>query len=422
MFAIWHQFDNSTRRSYGSKIFTITDSLSILMNVQMSQQSDQPKYHNSRNNIRFESKRLTSSSDIYFSFGDSFITLPAKALNPSSSAFGVTAIIFYGIRQYITPENDRNVYSNVISLKIGNNLESIQLNDPYKLELQMFRSKLNAASQTKKTVPKCVFWDFTTPTWLANGCTYSDSDIARLTCKCNHLTNFAIVSELPPPIDNPDKPNPTDAEEIANEIEEIYENITSVDNGTVGEWKESLLQLTTLIADFTTDQMIANVSRNLALRVTNSSLGSFNRLIEAPRIWNSLTANEQSYSSSRIFTSVANLGVLMNAKQNETHTVLAFSSIEMQSKLFTHGRDIHFQFQELQLTIPFQALNYSHTGASSDISREKNLIATSATKLKDISTYLEADNLLPNSPILSVTLENNRQTISLNHPNRLTFT
>ena len=44
---------------------------------------------------------------------------------------------------------------------------------------------------------RCAYWNFTLSSWKFDGCFLdTSSDVA--TCKCNHLTNFAvlIVSEL----------------------------------------------------------------------------------------------------------------------------------------------------------------------------------------------------------------------------------
>ena len=43
--------------------------------------------------------------------------------------------------------------------------------------------------------PLCVFWDFALQDWSQEGCTFmSRSEDDRITCNCNHLTNFAVIA------------------------------------------------------------------------------------------------------------------------------------------------------------------------------------------------------------------------------------
>ncbi|XP_071959919.1 adhesion G-protein coupled receptor G6-like [Antedon mediterranea] len=49
---------------------------------------------------------------------------------------------------------------------------------------------------------KCVFWDFTLQNghgdWSNEGCYYNTTSDDRIVCFCNHLTNFAVISEFQP--------------------------------------------------------------------------------------------------------------------------------------------------------------------------------------------------------------------------------
>ena len=39
----------------------------------------------------------------------------------------------------------------------------------------------------------CVSWDFTVRNWVPKGCTTIVGDDDVIICKCNHLTNFAVL-------------------------------------------------------------------------------------------------------------------------------------------------------------------------------------------------------------------------------------
>ena len=39
----------------------------------------------------------------------------------------------------------------------------------------------------------CVSWDFDHQEWTAQGCTTSIGQNGVILCRCNHLTNFAVV-------------------------------------------------------------------------------------------------------------------------------------------------------------------------------------------------------------------------------------
>ncbi|KAF7488580.1 Adhesion G protein-coupled receptor L3 [Sarcoptes scabiei] len=46
--------------------------------------------------------------------------------------------------------------------------------------------------------PRCVFWDSNVRDWNATGCSvvWEDSDRYQTTCRCNHLTNFAVLMDV----------------------------------------------------------------------------------------------------------------------------------------------------------------------------------------------------------------------------------
>ena len=43
----------------------------------------------------------------------------------------------------------------------------------------------------------CVSWDFSLRDWITEGCTTIVGEDRAIMCKCNHLTNFAILVVMP---------------------------------------------------------------------------------------------------------------------------------------------------------------------------------------------------------------------------------
>ena len=89
-----------------------------------------------------------------------------------------------------------NLSSIVAVTKFGQdgNPIHIKLDTDIKITFDM---SANDMIQDPRTV-KCVFWDFTQDTWSSEGCHLDSTDgQAKITCGCNHLSNFAVILGIP---------------------------------------------------------------------------------------------------------------------------------------------------------------------------------------------------------------------------------
>nr|XP_016943229.1 latrophilin Cirl isoform X3 [Drosophila suzukii] len=82
----------------------------------------------------------------------------------------------------------RILNSKVISASLGKG-RHIQLSQPITLTLKHLKTE-------NVTNPTCVFWNYIDHAWSANGCSLESTNRTHSVCKCNHLTNFAILMDV----------------------------------------------------------------------------------------------------------------------------------------------------------------------------------------------------------------------------------
>lgn len=82
----------------------------------------------------------------------------------------------------------RIVNSRVISASLGKG-RHIQLPQPVTIRFQHLR-------QDNVSNPTCVFWDYTVSAWSDEGCRVLATNRTHTQCRCDHLTNFAVLMDL----------------------------------------------------------------------------------------------------------------------------------------------------------------------------------------------------------------------------------
>lgn len=82
----------------------------------------------------------------------------------------------------------RIVNSRVISASLGKG-RHIQLPQPVTIRFQHLR-------QDNVSNPTCVFWDYTISGWSDEGCRVLTTNRTHTQCRCDHLTNFAVLMDL----------------------------------------------------------------------------------------------------------------------------------------------------------------------------------------------------------------------------------
>ena len=113
----------------------------------------------------------------------------------ANSENGAVRIIFASYNEFdqlLVPSQRPNstlrfVNSRVISASLGNG-RHVQLQDPVKITLKHLKSD-------NVSRPVCVYWDYSSQTWSNSGCQLGSTNRTHTTCKCDHLTNFALIME-----------------------------------------------------------------------------------------------------------------------------------------------------------------------------------------------------------------------------------
>ncbi|XP_039298598.1 latrophilin Cirl isoform X5 [Nilaparvata lugens] len=100
-------------------------------------------------------------------------------------------VVFDRLEEILQPQPwnaTRVINSKVISASLGKG-RHIQLSEPVTVCLRhLYTDNL--------TNPTCVFWDYTTSAWSEDGCKIAETNKTHTICKCEHLTNFAILMDV----------------------------------------------------------------------------------------------------------------------------------------------------------------------------------------------------------------------------------
>ncbi|XP_029345883.1 latrophilin Cirl isoform X1 [Acyrthosiphon pisum] len=133
------------------------------------------------------------SSNTGFFMNNTWLQLHRTALLENSEAgfIRLVYIAFDSLENILQPQSSnglRIINSKIISASLGKG-KHIQLHQPVKLCFQHLQ--IDNVSN-----PTCVFWDYTENGWSEEGCSVIYSNQTHTLCKCNHLTNFAILMDL----------------------------------------------------------------------------------------------------------------------------------------------------------------------------------------------------------------------------------
>lgn len=149
------------------------------------------------------SVRFPSSEDelIDWAFTDAAVLPPEAVLeNSEGSSTRVIFLTYRHLEDLLAPEDNRFrastrrgsnvsliVNSRVLSASLGHG-RHIQLPEPVTLTFSLLKHD-NVSN------PVCAFWDYTTYGWSDEGCYVHSFNRTHVQCKCDHLTNFAVIME-----------------------------------------------------------------------------------------------------------------------------------------------------------------------------------------------------------------------------------
>ncbi|XP_066900109.1 adhesion G protein-coupled receptor L4 isoform X2 [Kogia breviceps] len=167
-FIIWDKLSTNHRRTHLTKLIHAAEqaTLRLSQNFQKTTQFD------------------TNSSDIG-SVAVAFLYY--KSIGP---LFSSSDNILLEPQSYDKAEEEGRVISSVISV-------SISSNPPTLYELEKITFTLNHIKTTDKYRSQCAFWNYLPDTmngsWSSEGCELTYSNETHTSCRCNHLTHFAIL-------------------------------------------------------------------------------------------------------------------------------------------------------------------------------------------------------------------------------------
>ncbi|KAM9107590.1 adhesion G protein-coupled receptor L4 isoform 4-T4 [Megaptera novaeangliae] len=167
-FIVWDKLSTNHRRTHLTKLLHAAEqaTLRLSQNFQKTTQFD------------------TNSSDIG-SVAVAFLYY--KSIGP---LFSSSDNILLEPQSYDKAEEEGRVISSVISV-------SISSNPPTLYELEKITFTLNHIKTTGKYRSQCAFWNYLPDTmngsWSSEGCELTYSNETHTSCRCNHLTHFAIL-------------------------------------------------------------------------------------------------------------------------------------------------------------------------------------------------------------------------------------
>ncbi|XP_072050044.1 uncharacterized protein [Amphiura filiformis] len=117
------------------------------------------------------------------------ISLPSTLFNASGyhDTIGVSFVVHNSDLLFPTNSTNQTVISDVISAIVVGVGNVQNLSEPVIIEFTV--------SETDREV-QCVFWDFDILNWSTSGCESTSYINNRVTCHCNHLTNFAVLVDV----------------------------------------------------------------------------------------------------------------------------------------------------------------------------------------------------------------------------------
>ena len=140
------------------------------------------------------------------------IYLPTQSLLEYSSVSGLVKVVFLMYKKLahlLKPEFENSDHYPVmmrsdgaltplnVSRVINSEVIGILLNrERYTPLAEPIEFTLKHLVTENMTNAKCVFWDIDRRDWSDQGCETVHSNETHTTCKCNHLTNFAILMDV----------------------------------------------------------------------------------------------------------------------------------------------------------------------------------------------------------------------------------
>ncbi|KAM5257060.1 adhesion G protein-coupled receptor L4 [Ctenodactylus gundi] len=213
-FSIWDKLPSNQRRTHLTKLLRTAEqaTLRISQNFQATTQFDTNSSDVALKVFFFDSYHMKHIHPDMNMDGDYIRILPKeKTAYKSEGNVAITFLYYKNIGPLLSssenfslePQNsdsseeEERVISSVISV-------SISSNPPKLYELEAITFTLSHKKITDKYKTQCAFWNYSSDTmngtWSPEGCEVTGANDTHTSCRCDHLTHFAILMSSGPSI------------------------------------------------------------------------------------------------------------------------------------------------------------------------------------------------------------------------------
>lgn len=213
-FKIWDKLSSNHRRVHLTKLMHTAEqaTLRISQNFQKTTQFDTNSTDVALKVFFFDSYHMKHTHPHMNVDGDYIKVFPKRKATYDLEGNVAVAFLYYkSIGSLFSPsenfslepqfshnsEEQERVISSVISV-------SINSNPPTLYELEKITFTLSHTKITEEYNPQCAFWKYSSDTmngtWSPQGCEVTNSNETHTSCRCNHLTHFAILMSSGPSI------------------------------------------------------------------------------------------------------------------------------------------------------------------------------------------------------------------------------
>ncbi|XP_012577490.1 PREDICTED: EGF, latrophilin and seven transmembrane domain-containing protein 1 isoform X2 [Condylura cristata] len=217
-FKIWDKLPTNLRRTHLTKLMHTVEqtTLKISQNFQKTTQFDTNSSDIALKAFFFDSYHMKRIHPHMNVDGDYVNIFPKKNTAYDSNGSVAVAFLYYKNigplfsssdkfllepQSYDSSGEEGKVISSIISV-------SISSNPPTFYELEQITFTLSHIKTTDKNRSQCAFWNYSLDTmngsWSSEGCELTYSNETHTSCRCNHLTHFAILMSPSPSIGTKD--------------------------------------------------------------------------------------------------------------------------------------------------------------------------------------------------------------------------
>ncbi|XP_018415371.1 PREDICTED: adhesion G protein-coupled receptor L4 [Nanorana parkeri] len=203
---VWKKLTDESRRKSITKLLHTTEQLALDMsqNFKKTTQLDVDASDMALKLFTFDSNHMKHIHPHAFMEGDYIKISPKKKeMSPLNGTVSIVFLRYDSIGALLASPETQALTDDDNSLEFGELVNSpiiaaaINSNPPTLYQLEKVTFTLRHLEVSDSHSAKCAFWKYTMETlrgqWSTEGCEVDYSNVTHTSCKCNHLTHFAIL-------------------------------------------------------------------------------------------------------------------------------------------------------------------------------------------------------------------------------------